>query len=125
MYSLFTFYHQGKLINIKIDRTLLWQNVLQIHVLAIIVVLFQCQTWYIYYRNCDLGFDASNELNESSMYLQKILQKVSTVIPQIFVISQLLKPLINSRKPVMYIKQYARIAHCNLINSLIQFDGKK
>lgn len=24
----------------------------------------------------------------------------------------------------MYIKQYARIAHCNLINSLIQFDGK-
>lgn len=25
----------------------------------------------------------------------------------------------------MYIKQYARIAHCNLINSLIQFDGKK
>lgn len=32
---------------------------------------------HIYYCVCDLGFDASNELKESSMHLQKILQKVS------------------------------------------------
>lgn len=97
MYSLFTFYHQGKFISIKILKKKFLQNVLL--ALKVTGMLFQCQTWYIYYCVCDLGFDASNELKESSMHLQKILQKVSGSTDIWFILMK----TINLRKPAIHV----------------------